>query len=327
MLAFGYAQAKDLPMGIELLRDTPAALPIAGGTDIIQLLQEGVIAPSELVDINLLPLRGIEPAGEGLRIGALTRLSEIADDARVKARFPVLARALEETASPQVRNMATAAGNLLQRTRCLYFRDATVPCNKREPGSGCPAMDGENRMNAIFGGSSSCIAAYPGDMANALLVLDAELEVQGPDGGRRLAVADLHREPGDTPHLETTLRPSEIITAIHLPATPRSANSHYLKLRDRASFEWALVSVAVALETKDGEIRSARVAAGAVGTTPWRLPLVERRLERGRLDEAAAVAAAEAATHGANPRSQNAFKVKLLRAAVQRVLLMAGGLA
>ncbi|OJW27418.1 MAG: FAD-binding molybdopterin dehydrogenase [Rhodospirillales bacterium 69-11] len=327
MLAFGYAQAKDLDDGIELLRETPAALPIAGGTDVLQLLQEGVIAPSELVDLNLLPLRGIEEAGQGLRIGALTRLSEIADDPRVKARFPVLARALEETASPQVRNMATAAGNLLQRTRCLYFRDVTVPCNKREPGSGCPAMEGENRMNAILGGSPSCIASYPGDMANALLVLDAELEVQGPEGSRRLAVADLHREPGDTPHLETTLRPAEIITAIHLPATPRSANSHYLKLRDRASFEWALVSVAVALEIKDGEIRSARVAAGAVGTTPWRLPLVERRLERGRLDEAAAVAAAEAATHGVSPRPRNAFKVKLLRAAVERVLLMAGGLA
>jgi xanthine dehydrogenase YagS FAD-binding subunit len=327
MLAFGYAQAKDLPMGVELLRDTPAAMPIAGGTDVLQLLQEGVIAPSELVDLNLLPLRGIEDAGEGLHIGALTRLSEIADDPRVKARFPVLARALEETASPQVRNMATAAGNLLQRTRCLYFRDATVACNKREPGSGCPAMDGENRMNAILGGSSTCIASYPGDMANALLVLDAELVVQGPEGERRLAVADLHREPGDTPNIETTLRPAEIITAIYLPATPRSANSHYLKLRDRASFEWALVSVAVALETKDGEIRSARVAAGAVGTTPWRLPLVERRLERGRLDEAAAIAAAEAATHGVSPRSGNAFKVKLLRAAVERVLLMAGGLA
>jgi xanthine dehydrogenase YagS FAD-binding subunit len=327
MLPYGYTQAQDLSRAVALL-EFPDAMPIAGGTDVLQLLQEGVIAPSDLIDLNALPLTGITQEGGWFRIGALTRLSDIAEDERIRSRFPVLARSLLETASPQVRNMATAGGNLLQRTRCLYFRDGGMPCNKREPGSGCPAQDGQNRMNAILGGSEHCIAAYPGDMANALVVLDAELTVTGRQGERRLKVEELHRDPGDAPHVDTTLRPGEIITGILLPNSPRAANSHYLKLRGRASFEWALVSAAVAIEFEtDRTVRSARVAAGAVGTRPWRLPEVERRLNGRALNEAAATTAAEAAVHGAQPRSGNEFKVTLLRRAVERVLLMAGGLA
>jgi xanthine dehydrogenase YagS FAD-binding subunit len=326
MLPFGYAQAGDVRDAISLLSQSSNAMPVAGGTDLLQLLREGVVTPADLVDLNALPLAGIEPDADGLRIGALTCLSDIADDERVRSHFPVLARALMETASPQVRNMATAGGNLLQRTRCLYFRDVALPCNKRSPGSGCPAQDGENRMNAILGGSEHCIASYPGDMANALLVLDAMLTVAGPDGEWSMPVAELHREPGDTPQIETTLRPGEIITGIRLPASPRAENSHYLKLRDRASFEWALVSVAVAVESgTDGKVRSARVAAGGVATVPLRLPRVEQRLIGRKLDEATAVTAAEAASHGAQPRGRNRFKVVLLRHAVERALLMAGG--
>ncbi len=327
MLPFGYAEAHDVAGAIELLTRTPHAMAVAGGTDVLQLLRESVIAPAELIDLNALPLAGIDPDGEGLRIGALARLSDVADHARVQAEFPVLSRALAETASPQVRNMATMGGNLLQRTRCLYFRDVTAPCNKREPGSGCPALDGQNRMNAILGGSKHCIAAYPGDMANALIVLDAELTVHGPEGERRLKVEALHREPGDAPETDTTLRPGEIITAILLPASAHARNSHYVKVRDRASFEWALVSAAAAIEIADGAVRAARVAAGGVGTRPWRLPEVERRLVGGKLDEAAALTAAEAAAHGADRRPGTAFKATLLRRAVERVLLMAGGLA
>lgn len=327
MLPFGYAQAHDLPGAVALLTQTPHAMAVAGGTDVLPLLQEGVIAPAELIDLNALPLSGIAPDGDGLRIGALTRLADVAADPRVRVGFPVLARALEETASPQVRHMASVGGNLLQRTRCLYFRDVSVPCNKRVPGSGCPALDGQNRMNAILGGSPHCIAAYPGDMANALIVLDAELVVHGLEGERRLKVEDLHREPGDTPDVDTTLRPGEIIVSILLPGGAHASNSHYVKVRDRASFEWALVSVAAAIEVARGKVRVARIAAGGVGTRPWRLAEVERRLVGQKLDEAAALTAAEAATHGAAPRPGNGFKVMLLRRAVERALLMAGGVA
>ncbi len=327
MLPLGYVAARGLKNTVDLAVSTPGAMLVAGGTDVLQLLRDAVLAPTELIDLNPLPLAGVQAEGDGLRIGALTRLADVADDPRVQREFPALARALNETASPQVRNMATVGGNLLQRTRCLYFRDAAVPCNKREPGSGCPAWDGQNRINAILGGSSSCIAAYPGDMANALIVLDAELIVHGPQGERRMKVEELHREPGDTPHIETVLRDGEIITALVLPASEHARNSHYLKLRDRASFEWALVSVAAGVKVAYGTVQAARVAAGGVGTRPWRLPDVERMLLGRPLDEKTALSAGEAAVRGADPRPGNAFKVTLLRRAVERVLLMAGGCA
>ena len=328
MQPFGYVRPNDLPSAVGLLARGDNTMPLAGGTDVMQLLQESIITPDDLLDLNALGLSGIEVDGDGLKVGALTHLAGIADDERIRSRYPVLAEALRETASPQVRNLATAGGNLLQRTRCLYFRDSAVPCNKREPGSGCPAQEGENRMAAILGGSPHCIAAYPGDMANALIVLDAELELAGPQGLRRMPVEALHREPGDAPHLETNMGPGEIITAIRLPATPRAARSHYLKVRDRASFEWPLVSVAVALEmAEDGTVRSARLSAGAVGTTPWRLHRVEQHLTGRKLDEATVAEAAAAATHGADPRPRNVFKAPLLRNVVERALLTVGGVA
>jgi xanthine dehydrogenase YagS FAD-binding subunit len=258
MLAFSYAAAPDTATALTLSGADANAAFIAGGTDLLQLLQEAVIAPRSLIGINALPLSGVQIDEGTARIGALTRLSDVANDAGIRRHFPLLAQALQETASPQVRNMATVGGNLLQRTRCLYFRDATVPCNKRQPGSGCPAQDGLNRVNAIFGGSEHCIAAYPGDMATALIALDADILVQSQQGERRIGLADLYRLPGDTPQLETTLAPGELITAVLLPPNDASEHSQYLKLRDRASFEWALISVAVALDMDATQIRRRR---------------------------------------------------------------------
>jgi xanthine dehydrogenase YagS FAD-binding subunit len=327
MLPFGYAPAPDLRTAHSMITQTPESVVIAGGTDLLQLLQESVIAPSALIDINRLPFRGIASDGPEVRIGALTRLADIIEDEGIQENFPALAQALQETASPQVRNMATAGGNLLQRTRCLYFRDITVPCNKREPGSGCPALDGQNRMNAILGGSQHCIAAYPGDMANALLALDAELILLGPRGERRIPLEKLHREPGETPHIETNLEPGEVIAWIVLPVSAHARSSCYLKLRDRATFQWALASAAAAVEVTRGKIRQARIAAGGVATRPWRLRHVERILVGNPLDEATCITAGEAAALGATPRPGNAFKAILLRQVVQRALLALRGFA
>lgn len=326
MLPFVYTRVPDVRRAAEMLGQAPEAMAIAGGTDMLQLLQEAVIAPSMLVDLNEIALRGIEEDEGGLRIGALTRLADIADDARVRQDYAVLAQALDETASAQVRNMATAGGNLLQRTRCLYFRDVTVPCNKRAPGSGCPAREGQNRMNAVLGISAHCIAAYPGDMANALLALDAELVLLGRRGERRIALEALHRPPGDTPHIETVLEPGELITWIVLPAGARGRRSRYLKVRDRATFEWALVSAAVAVATDGDVVREARVAVGGVATTPWRLRTVEEMLEGRRLDEAACRLAGDAAARGASAAPGLEFKPLLLRRVVERALLEIGGL-
>jgi len=300
---------------------------IAGGTDILQLLQDSIVKPGALIDINNLPFAGINVDDSGTHIGALTRLADVADDDRIRQRYPLLAQALMETASPQIRNMATVGGNLLQRTRCLYFRDAASPCNKRMPGTGCPALVGRSRMNAIFGGSEHCIAAYPGDMAVALLALDAELLIQGQGRRRRMKLEELHRLPGDTPHIETTLEPGEIITAVLLPATTAARRSHYVKVRDRASFEWALVSAAVVLSMDGKVVQQARVTAGGVGTRPWRLEQAEQCLTGHVLDARHACNAGHAAGAGATPRSDNAFKVTMLGRAVERAVLAAGDLA
>jgi xanthine dehydrogenase YagS FAD-binding subunit len=325
MQPFSYAEANSLHSAIELAAAEGATL-IAGGTDVLQLLQEDVLAPPTLIGIGALPLAGVAVGADGAWIGAMARLAAVADDARIQQQFPLLAQALLETASPQVRNMATVGGNLLQRTRCLYFRDSTAPCNKRSPASGCSAWDGQNRINAIFGGSPHCIAAYPGDMGVALVALDATVEVHGRHGPRHIKVADLHMPPGDTPAVETTLRPGEIITAIQIPPNDFAATSHYLKVRDRASFEWALVSVAVALQRDGDTVRAARIVAGGVGTTPWRLPRVEAHLVGHMLDVTRARAAAAAAIEGADPRPGNTYKVRLLQNAIERAVLTAGGL-
>jgi xanthine dehydrogenase YagS FAD-binding subunit len=327
MVPFSYIAVATPDAAIRRTAEGQGAEYIAGGTDMLQLLQEGVRAPLELVDINGIAFDDVSIAIDGVRIGAMARLADVADDPTIRERFPVIASALYESASPQVRNMATIGGNLLQRTRCLYFRDPTTPCNKRVPGSGCSAMEGQNRINAILGGSPHCIATYPGDLAVALVAVDAELMVAGPSGERTILVENLHQLPGDTPHVETVLKPGDLITAIWIPLASAGRRSHYLKVRDRATFEWSLASAAVSLGMSDDTILDARIAVGGVATKPWRLPHVEEMLVNKRLDRDLARAAGERAADGAEPRGQNAFKVTLLQRTVERALLQIGGLA
>ena len=327
MVPFAYAAAASAPAAIRHVAQRRDAEFIAGGTDMLQLLQDGVRSPSELIDINRLPMTAIEVGPNGARLGALARMADVADDPRIRAEFPMVAEALLASASPQVRNMASIGGNLLQRTRCLYFRDVATPCNRRAPGTGCPALDGENRLNAILGGSVHCIATYPGDLAVALVALDADVHIDGTRGERTIAVERLHRVPGDAPHLETVLEPGDLITAVTIPAGAAARRSHYLKVRDRASFEFALASAAVGLEVDGGTIRAARVAVGGVATVPWRLRHVEEALVGRPLSADVIHEAARTSSDGAEPRGRNAFKVALLPRTVERALRTVGGLA
>jgi xanthine dehydrogenase YagS FAD-binding subunit len=293
---------------------------IAGGTDLLQLAKDNVETPTRLVDLEGLNRSGIHAGADRLHLEPLARMSDVAAHPGVVKGWPVLSQALLASASPQIRNMGTMGGNLLQRTRCGYFRDTGFACNKRIPGSGCPAINGENRMHAILGVSDHCIAAYPGDMAVAMMVLDAELELTGQNGTRKVAIGDFHKVPGDTPDVETVLQPGEMIAGIDVPASAAAKRSYYLKVRDRASFEFALVSAAVALDIEGGTIRSARVAAGGVGTKPWRLPEVEAALTGKSADAATLKSAADQAGDGAKPAHMNAFKLVLLRRTVLRAL-------
>src|SRR5205085_12114351 len=275
----------------------PDAKFIAGGTDLLQLMKDEVERPKRLVDLDGLPLDQFSVGDDGARIGALVKMSDLADDADLRRRYPVIAEALLASASPQVRNMATIGGNLLQRTRCGYFRDVGFPaCNKRQPGSGCGAILGLNRLHAVLGGSDYCVATHASDLAVALAALDATIEVQGGNRTRTVPLDEFYLLPANTPQRETVLAPGEIITAVLVPPPASGERSHYLKLRDRASFEFALVSAAVAIAMEDGRIRRARVAIGGVGTRPWRLPQVEAALAgaatgRDALEAAAAQAA------------------------------------
>ena len=307
----------------------PGADFLAGGTDMMQLMGEHLRNPDRIIDISSLPgLDRIEAVPGGLRLGALVRMSDAAKNPVVRAAYPVIAEALLASASAQVRNLATLGGNLLQRTRCGYFRDPGAPCNKREPGTGCPAIAGQNRFHAVLGGSDHCIATYAGDFANALLVLDASVRTAGPDGERIIAVADLHRVPDDTPAIESRLAPGELIMAIDIPAGPAALRSHYLKVRDRASFEWSIASAAVALDlAEDGSVRDARVAVGGVATKPWRLPQVEAALRGSRLTAARIGEAAAHAADGALAHGGNTYKIELIRRTVARALAETGALA
>ena len=319
MQAFTLTQPRDIQTAIAAASQAGSKY-IAGGTDLLQLAKDNVETPERLVDLEVLNASRIHAGRDRLRLEPLARMSDVAAHPEVVTRWPVLSQALLASASPQVRNMATMGGNLLQRTRCGYFRDTGFACNKRAPGSGCPAINGENRMHAILGGSDQCIATYAGDMAVALIVLDAELELTGPNGKRTVPIGDFHRVPGDTPHIETVLLPGEMITGIDIPASAAAKRSYYLKVRDRASFEFALVSAAVALDLDGGTIRAVRVAAGGVGTKPWRLPEVEAALTGKQADPATLKAAAEQAGAGAKPAGMNAFKQVLLRRTVLRAL-------
>jgi len=282
--------------------------------------------PLRVIDINRLPLAETLPtASGGVRIGALVRNSDCASHPLVRERFPLLAQALLAGASPQLRNMASVGGNLLQRTRCYYFYDtAFAQCNKRNPGSGCAAREGYNRIHAILGASEACVATHPSDMAVALAALDAIVEVRGAGGTRRIPMGDFHRLPGTTPQRDTNLAPGELIVAVEIPANELGARSHYLKVRDRASYAFALVSVAVGLDVRDGVVKTARIALGGVAHRPWRATEAEAALVGAKLDRQSIERAAKAAVAGAKPLEHNAFKVELARRSVARALATAG---
>jgi xanthine dehydrogenase YagS FAD-binding subunit len=314
-----------LAFGAEAGRNDATAEYIAGGTDMVQLLQEFVRRTDRLVSLAGLLEEGIELGPQGLRLGAAATMADVAAHPAVVEQFPLISEALLNSASPQVRNQATMGGNLLQRTRCPYFRDVGYEaCNKRAPGSGCAAIGGENRWHAVLGTSDNCIAAHPSDLAVALVALDAAVEVLGPSSRRTVPLADLHRLPGDTPHIETVLEAGEIVAAITVPANPAARRSHYLKVRDRRSFEFAVVSAAIALEMDGGRIRQARVALGGVGTKPWRVHRVEAALAGASLDTDALRPAAALAAEGAQGRGHNNFKIELMQRAIVRAVEIAG---
>jgi xanthine dehydrogenase YagS FAD-binding subunit len=324
MLPFDYAKAKNENDAMDRVR-APKAAFVAGGTTLIDLMKLNVMLPAALVDINGLPLDKIETLPDGgLRIGAMVRNSDMAHHPEVMKRFPVLSQAVLAGASPQLRNMATTGGNLMQRTRCYYFRDTSYACNKRQPGSGCAAIDGFNRIHAVLGGSDQCIATHPSDMAVALVALDAIVHIKGPSGGERKVTApDFHLLPGNTPHRETVVEPGELITYVTIPNSKFAARSAYVKLRDRASYEFALASAGAALELQGNKIHAARLVLGGVATKPWRSAEAEHVLTGAAADEKTFHAAAEAAMKSATPHKYNRFKIELAKRAIVRALASA----
>ncbi len=323
MNPFTYTRAADTGQAIAALDGKLHAKFLGGGTNLVDLMKMGVERPDRLVDLNRLPLTQIEelPGGKGLRLGALARNSDTAEHPLIKERYPVLSEAILAGASPQLRNRATTGGNLLQRTRCPYFYDPEFPaCNKRIPGSGCGALHGFNRSHAILGQSESCIATHPSDMCVALAALEAVVRVHGPQGERQIPFADFHRLPGDTPQRETNLAPDELIVAVDLPATPWAARSHYLKIRDRASYAFALVSVAVAVQIENGRIIAARLALGGVAHKPWRATEAEQALAGQPAGPDLFQAAAQAALAQAKAYEHNQFKIELARRCIVRAL-------
>jgi xanthine dehydrogenase YagS FAD-binding subunit len=329
MRAFAYQRAADAATAVQALAagggnipPTDAAVQVlAGGTTLIDLMKLDVMRPGTIIDINPLAPRWsqISVADGHLQLGALARMSDVAENPKVQRSYPLVADSLKLAASAQLRNMATLGGNVLQRTRCSYFRDVSYAnCNKRNPGSGCAAIDGVNRAHAVLGTSEQCIATYPGDFAQALIALDATVEIIGPSGSRTLPFAQLHRPPGATPQFETTLAPHELIAGFAIPGHwPRSV---FVKVRDRQSYEFALASAAVALDLQDGVVREARLALGGLATVPWRAREAEALLGGARFDDALAERAADAALAGASPRKHNAFKIALGKRVVARAL-------
>ena len=299
---------------------------IAGGTTLVDLMRETVERPQSVVDINALPYRDIELDRSRLRVGSLVRMSALAAHPEVRQQFPVISQALELSASAQLRNMASIGGNLMQRPRCLYFRDVSAACNRREPGTGCAAIGGRNRHLAILGASDQCVATHPSDLAVALTALDAVVIIRDTNGETTIPLAEFVRQPGNTPNEEYALRPGQLIVAMEVPVTPEARRSGYLKVRDRASYEFALTSAAVALDIRNGVVRTARVAAGGVGTVPWRLPAVERALAGQPVGPDLWRTAAARAADGARPLSENGFKVELLKRTVERQLATVAGL-
>ncbi|HKI04122.1 MAG TPA: xanthine dehydrogenase family protein subunit M [Thermoanaerobaculia bacterium] len=333
MRPFKYVRASDANAAAGAVAANPLAKFLAGGTNILDLMKEDIERPNELVDLTRLNLKEIRPARGGvsiggISIGALATNTETANHPLIRNNYPLLTQAIVAGASAQLRNMATNGGNLLQRTRCQYFYDTAMPCNKREPGTGCGAREGLNRIHAIFGWSEKCVATYPGDMANALYALDAVVRVRGAGGRERsIPVNDFHRLPGDTPEKDNNLQHGELIVAIDLPKSNFAKNSYYLKVRDRASYAFALVAVAAALELDGGTIRQARVVLGSVAHKPWRSREAEAALAGKPASEESFQRAAEAALADAKPLAHNTYKVELGKRAVVRALLRASRLA
>jgi len=324
MISFEYSRASDVAEAVRQINASPTAKFVAGGTNLVDLMKMDVERPQRLIDISRLPLEKVEETAEGgLRIGALVRNSDLAYHPMVEQRYPVLSSALLAGASQQLRNMASAGGNLLQRTRCPYFYDIATPCNKREPGSGCSAIGGLNRMNAILGTSDTCIAVHPSDMCVALAVLEAKVHVTGPRGERVIAFADFHRLPGDAPHRDTNLNADELLTSIELPPRGFATNYTYLKIRDRLSYAFALVSVAVGLELDGGTIRDARFALGGVAHKPWRNAQAEAALRGRPASDTTFAQAADLVLREAKGFGHNTFKIDLARRAIVRGLSQA----
>jgi xanthine dehydrogenase YagS FAD-binding subunit len=330
MKTFAFIRPPDSAAAIATARQAKTAQQgadvrfIAGGTTLVDLMKLNVETPDRVVDINRLPLDKIETSPDGgLKVGATVRNSDLANHPTVKRDYLVLSQAILNGASAQLRNMATTGGNLLQRTRCVYFRDTAMPCNKREPGSGCPAITGTNRMLAILGTSENCIATNPSDMCVAMAALEATIHVQGPKGSRAIPFNDFHLLPGNTPHRETVLEPGDLITHVTLPPPVKGSKQLYLKLRDRASYEFALAAAAVVISVADQKITRARIAIGGVGTKPWRSPEAEAVLVGNPADDASFRRAAEAALRNAKPQTENGFKVELAKRCLRHALKMA----
>jgi xanthine dehydrogenase YagS FAD-binding subunit len=324
MINFHYVRANDVADAVRQMVADPTAKFIAGGTNLIDLMKGNVESPSRLIDITRLPLNTVEEtAGGGVRIGALVANSDLAYHPLIEQRYPVLASAILAGASAQLRNMASTGGNLLQRTRCYYFYDVVTPCNKRQPGSGCSAIEGFNRIHAILGATKTCIATHASDMCVALAALEAKVHVTGPSGERTIAFADFHRLPGDTPQHDTNLEQGEIVTSVELPAQGFATNYTYLKIRDRLSYAFALVSIAVALELEGDRIREARLALGGVAHKPWRDTRVEAQLRGRCADEAAFRRAADDLLREAKGYEHNSFKIDLAHRGIVRALTQA----
>ena len=324
MFPFTFSKARDEASA--LAAAVSGARFIAGGTTLIDLMRETVERPAAVVDINALPYRDIDLQPSKLRIGSLVRMSELAAHPGVRGQFPVIAQALELSASAQIRNMASIGGNLMQRPRCLYFRDVSAACNRRAPGSGCAAISGRNRTHAILGTSDACVATHPSDLAVALSALDAVVITRDRNGEYRIGVSDFFRQPGGTPDQEHNLSAGALIVGVEVPVVPEARRSGYLKVRDRESFEFALASAAVALDITAGSVRAARVAVGGVGTVPWRLPAVERAVIGRTVSPDLWREAAFHAADGATPLSENGFKVELVKRTVERQLATVAGL-
>ncbi|MBE1551652.1 xanthine dehydrogenase YagS FAD-binding subunit [Mycobacterium sp. OAS707] len=324
MHTFEFNRAADESAALEA--GAAGARYLAGGTTLVDLMRQNVERPGRVIDINGLPHRDIDINPARLRIGALVRMSDLAANHDVRQQFPVVTQALELSASAQLRNMASIGGNLMQRPRCLYFRDVSASCNRRTPGTGCGAIDGRNRTHAIFGTSDQCVATHPSDLAVALTALDATVYVKDSDGEHPIRIGDFFRQPGNTPDQEHNLRPGQLITAVEVPVRPYTRRSGYLKVRDRQSYEFALCSAAVALEVSGGVVRTARVAVGGVGTVPWRLTNVEHRLIGRPVSAELWTDAASVAADGAKPLSENGFKLQLLENTVARQLATVAGL-